>query len=133
MDKFLLRAEKLHKKASEEFNAARRNGMEETDLIQAAEKGWLAAHRATNALLAHLGKKVTAGTRRKEEDLAALEKQYPEIKKADILEKFARFHSRLHVQAGYMDYISAKLIERDLRAVGDYIDTVRHLIRPHSR
>ncbi|MBI2890724.1 MAG: hypothetical protein HYY13_08060 [Nitrospirae bacterium] len=133
MNKLLLLADRLHKKASQEFNAARRNGMEETDLIQAAEKGWLAAHRATNALLAHLGKKVTAGTRRKEEDLAELEKRFPEIKKAEILAQFARFHSRLHVQAGYMDYISAKLIERDLRAVGDYINTVRRLVRAHAR
>ncbi|MBI2061227.1 MAG: hypothetical protein HYT87_15925 [Nitrospirae bacterium] len=133
MNKLLLLAERLQKKASEEFNAARRNGMEEADLIQAAEKGWLAAHRATNALLAHRGKKITSGTRRKEEELAGLEKKYPEIKKADILEKFARFHSRLHVQAGYMDYISAKLIERDLRAVGDYIHTVRRLVSTHPR
>jgi hypothetical protein len=126
--RFLTQAEKFHKKALAEFLAAKRNGMEETDIAQAAGKGWLAAHRATNALLAHYGKKITAGTHRKEEDLADLEKREPTIKSAKILDQFSTFHSRLHIGAGYMDFVSAKIIERNIRAVGEYIETVRRLI-----
>ncbi|MBI2060129.1 MAG: hypothetical protein HYT87_10190 [Nitrospirae bacterium] len=72
-------------------------------------------------------KKITAGTHRKEEDLIDLEKRVPEIRKEDIKGKFANFHSRLHVAAGYMEVISAKIIERDLRAAGEYIETIRRL------
>lgn len=127
MSKYLSQAEKFHKKAMAEFLAAKRNGMEETDLVQAAEKGWLAVHRATNALLTHHARKITAGTHRKQEDLAVLERKFPEIKETAVLDKFNSFHAQLHVDAGYMDIISAKLIERHIRAVGAYIETIRRL------
>lgn len=127
MSRYLAQAEKFHRKALAEFLKAKRNGMEETDLIQAAEKGWLAAHRATNALLERFGKKVTSGTLRKEEAMVDLEKRYGAVREARILSEFRSFHSRLHVAAGYMDTVSAKLLERDLRAVGEYIQTIRRL------
>ncbi|MBI2889864.1 MAG: hypothetical protein HYY13_03660 [Nitrospirae bacterium] len=127
MSKYLLQAEKFHKKALAEFLKAKRNGLEETDIIQAAEKGWLAAHRATNALLERHGKKITAGTQRKQQDLIDLERVFPEIKRSAITDKFNSFHSNLHVAAGCMDFVSAKLIERHIRAVGEYIQTIRRL------
>lgn len=127
MRKHLSQAEKFHKKALAELLQAKRNGMEETDLAQAAEKGWLAAHRATNALLERFGKKATAGTQRKVEELIDLEKRIPLIRQSGIVEKFGMFHALLHVSAGYMDLVSAKIIERNLRGVGEYIEAIRRL------
>lgn len=128
VSKFLTQAEKFHKKAVAEFLAAKRNGMEATDLVQAAEKGWLAAHRATNALLDRFGKKVTAGTYRKVEDLTALERRVRDIKTENMVERFEAFHGTLHVAASYMEVVPAKIIERNLRAVGEYIEAVRRII-----
>ncbi len=123
MSRYLLAAKKFHQDALAEFISAGANG-EDTKIRQAAEKGWGAVVQATNHLLEKRKIKVPRATRRRLELLLELEDRDPRIRQAGIGDKYRAFLHSLHVECFYDGTYSVKIVQRDLRRLGDFIRAV---------
>jgi hypothetical protein len=116
---YLIRAKDLYKKAEEEFIKVREDG-DEYKLRQVAEKAWLSAVEATNALILNRKLRVPRGSRRREDILFDLQTKDKNIARLNLGEKYGYFMRSLHIDAFYDGDVSIKRIERDLRKVEEY-------------
>lgn len=111
----------------EEFASSRGNG-DDKAVRQAAEKGWLAAVLATNALLAKKGRTIPKGTRAKQELLSRMQDRDPHLQSLYLVQQLVYLLHNLHVDCFYDGDYSIKRVERDLNKVRDYLETVRRLV-----
>jgi hypothetical protein len=120
---YLVKAKNLHQKAREEFLKAREDGDEER-LRQVAEKAWLSAVEATNALILRYELKVPRGNKKRGELLFDIQAKDKNIARLNLGEKYSHFLFSLHIDAFYDGDVSIKRIERDLRKVEEYIKEI---------
>lgn len=124
MSRYLLAAKKFHQQALAEFESA---DSDDTRIRQAAEKGWGAVVQATNHLLEKRKIKVPRGTQRRLERLADLEDKDSRVRKAAVTDRYRAFLQTLHSECFYDGVYSVKLVQRELRRLGEFIRQVESL------
>jgi hypothetical protein len=124
MSRYLLAAKKFHQQALAEFESA---DSDDTRIRQAAEKGWGAVVQAANHLLEKRKVKVPRGTQKRLERLVELEDRDSRLRKAAVADRYRAFLHTLHSECFYDGTYSVKLVQRELRRLGDFIRQVEVL------
>jgi hypothetical protein len=117
------KAKGFYTKAETEFANARKE-IDELSIRQSAEKAWAGVVEATNALFLKKGLKLPKGTRRREEMLFDLQKKDNKIADLHLGERFSYLMHNLHIDCFYEGEVSVKRVQRDIRKVGEYINSI---------
>ena len=124
MSRYLLAARKFHQQALAEFASA---NSDDTKMRQAAEKGWGVVVQATNHLLEKRKIKVPRGTQKRLERLIELEDRDSRVRKSAVADRYRVFLHTLHSECFYDGVYSVKIVQRELRRLGEFIRQVESL------
>ena len=117
----------FYKRAIEEF----REAISKDDVIgirDSSEKAWNAVVQATNALILALINKLPASHFERRKILRQLEKEYEEIRKLGILDRYMARFKVLHGETFYEGIIDIEQLKVDFEKVEKYIKDIEMLI-----
>ncbi len=120
-------AEAFASAAEKEFSEAVSRG-DKILIRDATEKAWNAVVQATNALILALTEKLPMSHYERRVVLRELEKEYPEIKRLGLRDRYMARYRILHGETFYEGIIDVKELRIELEKVREYLEDIKKML-----